>query len=582
MSTLTLPEISGAASEMPSEGALRHSHPDALGNSKNSGAEAASAGKSRMEQAKAGVAVAEIEAALAGIGNASKTAAKLAEIQDISDDVNRKLEKEEERHMTLDMEIRKMDETLIKAKDNRGGVYGIKTGTDAIQKQVKNLEKRLDKARSNYNLAVDENNQLKAEIETTRHELEAGQAMLDKELKELSEKRATLRELTDQAQVAYLSRDRAESEMRRMKAESEDAEKTFRRQWERLQEVMEEDRKATHERKRMKQKTKAEAMAQDQSAGAVKILEKKLGEGKWKAGNALAQEQSAIEQTKNTQMALDQIFSATGYDNVEDLVAAMMATQESIDSLCFHVSEVDDMNTMLAAEVAMMREADDAALGTAAEAEGHRRKMERGVEEKLARQDEKMQDCDAELEAAGKIEQQIFPKVKRLHEILGLSEPPADGEEPEVIDVQKMMLLLAPVEEELTRLLRQIGSQPTPPPAPPPVPDYARMVEKTRIPDMDDHELAIAQAPPTGSQVPGWMQQSRGDVSIQPPSIGGVDISSSEEDDEDDETQANTTTKKPWRKSPRGGDVLTRQQIKEIAEREKRRAERRAESAEPQ
>ena len=109
------------------------------------------------------------------------------------------------------------------------------------------------------------------------------------------------------------------------------------------------------------------------------------------------------------------------------------------------------------------------------------------------------------------------------------------------------------------------------------------MVEKSQIPDMDEQEIAVAQAPPTGSQVPNWMQQSRGDVSIQPPSISGVDISSSEEEEEDDdEEEVNASAKKSWRKSPRGGDVLTRQQIKDIAEREKRRAERRAESAEPQ
>ena len=581
MSTLTLPEISGA-SEMPSGSVMRHSHPDAPSHAKSKAPEQTGAGKARMEQAKAGVAVAEIEAALAGIGSASKTAAKLAEVQDMTDNVNRKLEKEEERSMVADMELRKMAETLHKAKENRGGVYGIKTGTDAIQKQVKNLEKRLDKARSNYNLAVDENNNLKAEIDTTRHELVAGEAMLKKEVKDLSEKRAKLRELTDHAHAAYSSRDRAESEMRRLKAESETAEHTFRRQWERLQDVMEEDRKATHERKRLKQKTKAEAMAEDRSAGTVKILEKKLGEGKWKAGNALAQEQSAIEQAKNTQMALEQIFSATGHDNVDDLVAAMMATQDSIDSYFIHVSEVDDVNTQLAAEVAMMRDAGDMAMGSAAEAEGHRRKMERNVEEQLTRQDEKMRDCDAELEAASKIEQQIFPKVKRLHEILGLSQPLAAGEEPEVMDVKKMIQLLGPVEEELQKLLRKIGSKPKPPPAPLPVPDYARMVEKSQIPDMDAQELAVAQAPPTGSQVPGWMQHSRSDVSIQPPSIGGVEITSSEEDDEEDQSHADTTTKKSWRKSPRGGDVLTRQQIKEIAEREKRRAERRAESAEAQ
>ena len=162
-------------------------------------------------------------------------------------------------------------------------------------------------------------------------------------------------------------------------------------------------------------------MAEDKSAGAVKILEKKLQQGKWNAGNALAQEQGAIEQTKNTQMALDQIFNATGHDNVEDLVAAMTTLQEQIDNNFLHASGLDDINQGIAAEVAMLREEGEAAVGATAEAEGHRRKMERHVEEQLARQDEKMKDCDAEFEAAQNIEKQIFPKVQELYDMLDLA-----------------------------------------------------------------------------------------------------------------------------------------------------------------
>ena len=162
-------------------------------------------------------------------------------------------------------------------------------------------------------------------------------------------------------------------------------------------------------------------MAEDKSAGAVKVLEKKLQQGKWNAGNALAQEQGAIEQTKNTQMALDQIFNATGHDNVEDLVAAMTTLQEQIDNNFLHASGLDDINQGIAAEVAMLREEGEAAVGATAEAEGHRRKMERHVEEQLARQDEKMKDCDAEVDAAHNIEKQIFPKVQELYDMLDLA-----------------------------------------------------------------------------------------------------------------------------------------------------------------
>ena len=251
MSTLTLPEISGAE-EAPPESVMRHSHIDAVQSPvKKGGAEQSSAGKKRMEQAKAGIAVAELEAALAGISSASKTAAGLAELQDMSDNMNRKLEKEEERSSTLDDEVKKMHDTLIAAKKNRGGVYGVKTGTDAIQKQVKNLEKRLDKARSNYNLAIDANNTLKVDIQTVRAEIQSGQHMLNAELKILSEKREQLADITDQCQQAYVSRDQAKMAMDRLKTEAKVAEETFVQQWDRLKYVMEEDRKLTHETKRL-------------------------------------------------------------------------------------------------------------------------------------------------------------------------------------------------------------------------------------------------------------------------------------------------------------------------------------------
>jgi len=123
---------------------------------------------------------------------------------------------------------------------------------------------------------------------------------------------------------------------------------------------------------------------------------------------------------------------------------------------------------------------------------------------------------------------------------------------------------------------------------------------------------AQARIPPTGSQVPDWMQHSRVDVSIQDqikdqiPSIGGVELSS--ESEEEDEGGA-AAPQKRW-KPPKAGvrhpsspllshhhlcqvtdgtvhifvcrwiqEVMSREQIKEMAEREKRRAEKRAEAA---
>jgi chromosome segregation ATPase len=256
--SVVLPEISRDGSSSSFGGSRSAmSHPDAIQGKRKPAKKVVKAG-----DPKAMTAGAEIARALANIGNSSKTAAQVAEIQDMQDDVSRKLDKAVDRDRTLAMSLVEMSKTLEKAKKSRDGVYGIQTGTAAITKEIKNLEKRLDKARSNFNLAVDENNKLRANIDTARHELEAGDHMLKVEMKALTVKQLQLRDLTEGMQTSYCNRDRAQVTMQELKDEAHEAEHGFRHQWARLQRVMEEDAQRSHAEKRTKLKSKGDRMAE--------------------------------------------------------------------------------------------------------------------------------------------------------------------------------------------------------------------------------------------------------------------------------------------------------------------------------
>ena len=433
--SVVLPDISREPSRGDVSVAVsRQSHPDAVSGKTKKGKKK----KAKPADPKEMAAGAEIARALANITSGSKTAAQIAEIQDLQDDVSRKLEKATDRDRELGLSLVEMAKTLAKAKQSRDGVYGIQTGTAAITKEIKNLEKRLDKARSNYNISVDENNKLRMAIETTRHEIEAGAAMLKVEMKSLTEKQIRLRELTESMQESYINRDRAQITMVGLKEEAGLAENTFRHQWHRLQRVMEDDAQRSHAEKRTTLKSKGDRMAEDKDKTKVIELEKKIFHKKKDEKLLEKQRLESIEQTRNTKVALQQIFDATGFDNVDELVAALLDKQEMINHDFAQIETVQREMDQQVQSVEGMKAVLASNEGRHVEAEGHRKKVEMQLDEQLHRLEQKASDADAEMAAAAKIEANLYPKVQRIFDLLGCGADLPKDMEPGPMDVTKV------------------------------------------------------------------------------------------------------------------------------------------------
>eukprot|EP01052_Picozoa_sp_SAG31_P024786 SAG31_NODE_2132_length_6374_cov_2.836813_4_plen_242_part_00 len=179
------------------------------------------------EDKKAVGPLAEIEAAMAEISGGAKSAAAIARIQDQQDDYARKTDQEQKKLHELTIEVKKLERTLLEEKVRMGGVNAQKHAEEAIGKQVKNLEKRLDKARVKYNDAIAYNKHLCAEIETTRYELTAGKAAIREQQKMVQESQEKLRDLAEQMQDAYIERDQAHAGVQQLKAQAAVAKAEF-------------------------------------------------------------------------------------------------------------------------------------------------------------------------------------------------------------------------------------------------------------------------------------------------------------------------------------------------------------------
>jgi hypothetical protein len=313
---------------------------------------------------------AEIDAAMASISNSSKSAAAIAKLQDTQDDISRRTDIELKKLRELSTEEVKLTRELVEMKARMGGCNAQKDSEDAIGKQVKNLEKRLDKSKVKFNDAIAYNKYICDEIETTRYELSMGQDAIKEQQINLAEKRKELRIMAEAMQESYASRDRAHSSVRALKSDAEFEEGNFRQDWDTMKVVLEEDAKRQHDLQRTRLKSGKHTVHKDKSAADVAKLDHKINVGRWAAAETAAGEQLAKERSADIEAAIDRIFKATNIFDVDELVASFQERSEKEMRELLLTQELDDQIRVLVEEITVLRMDIDHSQGRGREAEG--------------------------------------------------------------------------------------------------------------------------------------------------------------------------------------------------------------------
>ena len=105
------------------------------------------------------------------------------------ENLKQRIEEEKRKSDRLDQEIAKYQNELLELRKNMGGVNSEAEKQKKLNKEIKNLENRLDKAMQKYNQTISQNKQLRLEINKLRKDKNIYEATYKKLQEDLKNKR---------------------------------------------------------------------------------------------------------------------------------------------------------------------------------------------------------------------------------------------------------------------------------------------------------------------------------------------------------------------------------------------------------
>merc|ERR1712078_73597 len=124
----------------------------------------------------------------------------------------------------------------------RGGVNAARENTEAISKQIRVLENRLDKSLQKFNEAIAYNKSLREQIDGLRRERVVFDSIYKKLEQELQVKKKEMANIIEQANAAYEARDQAQGQMAALKSQADREHREFEGEWKELGRLIENDK----------------------------------------------------------------------------------------------------------------------------------------------------------------------------------------------------------------------------------------------------------------------------------------------------------------------------------------------------
>lgn len=277
---------------------------------------------------------------------------------------------------SLDTQIGLMDRDVEQERAALGGVNAAMHNGDAIGKQIKVLENRLDKALVKFNKSLAINKKLRSTIDNLRRERLVFDNIYRKFERELMEQKKQMSDIIEASNSAYEARDEAQT---RIIALREKAEKEYQSY---MQEIKELDRALEQDRKLK------EFMAAKISDRQEKVDQNDMyGNSKNKRGdkdpNKLQSQEVITESVETYEKAFEDIRKVTGCGDIGVLVQQFKEIEDRNFSLFNYVNEINNEIEILQEEIVNYQKAIDGIRISNINAEEERKKIMKSLEDQL-------------------------------------------------------------------------------------------------------------------------------------------------------------------------------------------------------
>ena len=254
---------------------------------------------------------------------------------------------QEKRTMQVTSEqVALMKQKILHTRKNMGGVNAARENQAMIQKQIRILENRLDKALVKFNEALAHNKKLRDQIDDLRRERVVFDSIYRKLDKELHDRKKMMANIIELSNLSYESRDNFQMEIAAIEQANRKEQEDFEEQMSTLDSLLDKELRleAAAMSKSAGGKTTAAGGKMDESLGDTDAddeerLKKKVNKGAWGIAKDKAEVQVSMERVQNFEEAFGKIRAATKITDIEELVRTFIKNEDQNFSLFNYVNE---------------------------------------------------------------------------------------------------------------------------------------------------------------------------------------------------------------------------------------------------
>jgi len=249
---------------------------------------------------------------------------KIAKLTDQQEQLKMKEAEEQEQAEVLSNTVADTQKNIFQVRKDLAEFGGTKAALEnakAVQKQIRILENRLDKALQKFNQAIEANRGLREQIDTLRRERVVFDDIYKKLENELHSKKKEMANIIEQANAAYEARDSAQAQMAALKQQADKEHAEFEKEWRELGKLIENDKKMK-EFMRSKVRNREAESKSEMGGTASKSITGRAQKGSYDntksmVGVSLGSNQEKIAQHEE---AFSKIQAATGICDIDELV----------------------------------------------------------------------------------------------------------------------------------------------------------------------------------------------------------------------------------------------------------------------
>ena len=340
----------------------------------------------------------------------------IAKLQDQGDIYQRKVEAEKRRIHELSQQLRRMHDSILVQRRASGGINAQRDSNLSTSRHITILENRLDKALVKFNEALAHNKQLRETIDNLRRERVVFDGIYRKLERELGEKKLRMAEMIDVGHASYEARDAAQSEMEVLKANADEQQLLFEREWNELSELIQKDKDMklsifSKEQERSQQLLSGGALqVQTQTEEEMQRLKKKLA----KTHGSLDKDRGSIDASTGKVQQYEASFAliqkATGIADIEELVDVFLRAEDENFRLFNFVNALNTQIEGAEDEIERLRQ-QSARLQAGSEAAGGQDSVRKLLLTDLQRDHDAMQRQAVGCEAAARKAQQTLSSL---------------------------------------------------------------------------------------------------------------------------------------------------------------------------